>query len=114
MKIGISKISIAAASMGLVLFSGSQMFAQKKGDAAKGKMVFEENCAVCHNADSEERKIGPGFKGLFKHPKLANGKAVNDANVLDMIKTGGNGMPSYADIISDDEKTNVIAYLKTL
>ena len=30
-----------------------------KGDAAKGKQVFEQ-CAVCHNADSDEKKMGPG------------------------------------------------------
>ena len=50
-------------------------------DAAKGKANFEANCSVCHNADSTERKMGPGLKGLFKHDKLANGKAVNEANV---------------------------------
>jgi mono/diheme cytochrome c family protein len=39
---------------------------------------------------------------------------VNEANVRAMINAGGNGMPSYADMLSDDEKNNVIAYLKTL
>src|SRR5579884_2716419 len=29
--------------------------AQKKGDAAKGKEVFEQ-CAVCHNTDTDEKK----------------------------------------------------------
>ena len=50
------------------------MFAQTKkgasGDAAKGKATFEDNCAVCHNADSAEKKGGPGLKGLFKKAKL--------------------------------------------
>src|SRR5579862_4549538 len=46
-----------------------------KGDAAKGKAVFEDNCAICHNADSTEDKVGPGLKGLFKKGphKLADG-----------------------------------------
>jgi cytochrome c len=83
------------------------------GDAAKGKEVFDQ-CSVCHNADSTEQKIGPGLKGLFKRDKLANGKAVNDANVRNQINDGGNGMPAYKDILSDQEKDNVIAYLKTL
>ncbi len=85
----------------------------KPGDAAKGKEVFDQ-CSVCHNADSTETKVGPGLKGLFKHPKLQNGKPVNEANVRDMINSGGNGMPSYADQLSADDKNNVIAYLKTL
>lgn len=83
------------------------------GDAAKGKEVFDQ-CSVCHNADSTDTKIGPGLKGLFKHDKLASGKPVNEANVRAQINDGGNGMPAYKDILSDKEKDDVIAYLKTL
>lgn len=86
---------------------------QKGGDAAKGKEVFEQ-CGVCHNADSTEKKMGPGLKGLYKKAKLTNGKPVNDASVKAVINAGGNGMPSYESILSDEEKSNVIAYLKTL
>ena len=85
----------------------------KAGDAAKGKEVFEQ-CSVCHNADSDETKVGPGLKGLFKHAKLQNGKPVNEANVRDMINNGGGGMPSFGDQLSDEDKGNLIAYLKTL
>ena len=83
------------------------------GSAEKGKEVFDQ-CSVCHNADSTETKIGPGLKGLFKHDKLVNGKPVNEANVRAKIDEGGNGMPSYKDILSNQEKDDVIAYLKTL
>jgi cytochrome c2 len=83
------------------------------GSAEKGKEVFDQ-CSVCHNADSTEVKIGPGLKGLFKHDKLVNGKPVNEANVRAKIDEGGNGMPSYKDILSNQEKDDVIAYLKTL
>jgi cytochrome c len=84
-----------------------------QGDAAKGKDVFEQ-CGVCHNVDTDEKKMGPSLKGLFKKAKLNNGKPVNDANVLEQINNGGNGMPAYADILSADDKANVMAYLKTL
>lgn len=87
--------------------------ASPKGDAAKGKETFEA-CAVCHNVDTDERKMGPSLKGLFKRDKLVNGKKVTDENVKALINAGGNGMPSYQDILSDDDKDNVIAYLKTL
>ena len=99
-----------------VSLAATLALAQKKGkagDPAKGKEVFEQ-CAVCHNAGSEEKKTGPGLKGLFKRAKLKNGKAVNDQNVRATIEAGGNGMPAYREMLSDDEKTNVIAYLKTL
>jgi mono/diheme cytochrome c family protein len=82
-------------------------------DAAKGKEVFEQ-CGVCHNADSDEKKMGPGLKGLFKKAKMANGKKPTEDVVRAIINNGGNGMPAYAEILSDEEKDNVIAYLKTL
>jgi cytochrome c len=99
----------AVGAMGLLM--GTQVFG---ADAAKGKATFEDNCSVCHNSDSEERKMGPGLKGLFKHDKLANGKAVNEANVTGMINEGGNGMPPFADTLTKAEKEDVVAFLKTL
>ena len=98
-----------------VALTGSMMLlaSAKKPDAAKGKEVFDQ-CSVCHNADSTDKKIGPGLKGLFKHDKLVNGKAVNEANVRAKIDEGGNGMPGYKDILSDQERADVIAYLKSI
>jgi cytochrome c len=87
--------------------------AAPKGDAAKGKEVFEQ-CAVCHNADSDEKKMGPGLKGLFKKDKLTNGKKPTEANIRTKIDEGGNGMPAYKDMLSEQEKDDLIAYLKTL
>jgi cytochrome c len=84
-----------------------------KGDAAKGKEVFEQ-CGVCHNADSEEKKMGPGLKGLFQKEKLTNGKKPTEANIRTRVDEGGGGMPAYKDILSDQEKDDLIAYLKTL
>jgi mono/diheme cytochrome c family protein len=104
-------IALAAAS----LYSPSAYAQGKKGggDAAKGKTVFEQ-CAVCHDAESNDAKIGPGLKGLFKNSKLPSGKAPTDANVMTQINDGGNGMPAYKDILSAAEKADLLAYLKTL
>jgi cytochrome c len=76
--------------------------------------VYEDNCATCHNSDSTEVKLGPGLKGLFKRAKLGSGKAVNEANVLDVINKGGDAMPPLGDALKSADKDNVIAYLKTL
>lgn len=99
---------------GGVLLAG--VVALGAGDAAKGKDVFDQNCSVCHNSDSTDAKIGPGLKGLFKKAELANKKKVSDANVLDFINKGSSekGMPGFADILSDTEKADLVAYLKTL
>jgi len=98
----------------VVLFAGVSAFGG--GNAEKGKDVFEQNCGVCHNADSTERKMGPGLKGLYKKAELVNKKKVTDANVLDFINKGSSekGMPPFADQLTDQEKTDLVAYLKTL
>src|SRR5260221_14220950 len=99
--------------LGFSLTCSLAMGADKKGDAEKGKELFQQ-CAVCHNADSTEKKMGPGLKGLFSREKMNNGKKPTDATVREKIDEGGNGMPAYKEMLSDDEKDDLIAYLKTL
>jgi cytochrome c len=84
-----------------------------KGDPEKGKEIFQQ-CGVCHNADSTEKKMGPGLKGLFQKDEMTNKKKPTEANVRAKIDEGGNGMPAYKEMLSDEEKNDVIAYLKTL
>ncbi len=88
--------------------------AGKDGSAPKGKAVYEQQCVMCHNANSTERKVGPGLKGLFKHEKLANGKKATEQNIRAQIDGGGNGMPAYKDMLSQQERDDLVAYLKTL
>src|SRR5436305_12420586 len=95
------------------LAAGPKAGAGKAGDAAKGKETFEQ-CAVCHNVDSPEKKMGPSLQGLFKRKSLQSGKPMTDANVLNQINAGGNGMPAYQDMLSADEKANLLAYLHTI
>jgi cytochrome c len=85
----------------------------KAGDVAKGKETFEQ-CGACHNTEDDEKKMGPSLKGVFKKAKLTNGKKPTEATIKEVINKGGNGMPPYEELLSDEEKTNVIAYLKTL
>ena len=99
--------------LGFSLTCSLAVGADKKGDAEKGKEVFQQ-CGVCHNADSSEKKMGPGLKGLFQNEKMSNGKKPTEANVRAKVDEGGNGMPSYKEMLSDEEKNDLIAYLKTL
>ena len=121
-----TKWKVAAAVLALtVAFSGA--FAQQKGgakkggkgaakaagDAAKGKEIFEGKCIVCHNADDNEKKIGPGLKGV-KAGKLPSGKAATHDVILGIVNEGGGGMPAYKELLTDAEKDDVIAYVLTL
>ncbi len=109
-----SRLFVLATSAVLAIPLAAAPPAEKgKGDPAKGKAIFTQ-CSVCHNPDSDVKKVGPGLKGLFKRDKLINGKKVTEANVRAMINAGGNGMPPYQELLSDAEKDSVIAFLKTL
>ncbi len=55
-----------SAGIGGLLLAGLLTAADKKeGDAVKGKEVFEQ-CGVCHNTDTDEKKIGPSLKGALQ------------------------------------------------
>jgi cytochrome c len=99
----------------VTVFSVTMSGAAKPGDAAKGKDTFSMNCDVCHNSDSAEPKVGPGLKGLFKRDNLNNKKKVTEANVMELINKGSPvGMPGFEDSLSEQERADVLAYLKTL
>ncbi len=85
----------------------------KAGDVAKGKELFEAKCIVCHNPDSNEKKIGPGLKGV-KDGKLPSGKPATHDVILEVVNAGGGGMPAYKELLTDEEKNDVIAYVLTL
>ncbi len=82
-------------------------------DAVRGKALFEL-CSACHDPASAERKVGPGLKGLFKRARLLNRKPVTEKNVRAVIDEGARGMPAFRDMLSEQEKDDLIAYLRTL
>jgi len=112
-------LKLLSLGLGLIVFLGVVFLpsavaqAPKAGSAEKGKEVFEQ-CSVCHNSDSDEKKMGPGLKGLFKREKMQNGKKVTEESVRAIINVGGNGMPAYEELLSAEERTDLMAFLKTL
>ena len=107
------RVLIAVNSICLLALMSAGSAHAAAGNVAKGKEAFEQ-CAVCHNVDSPEQKMGPSLQGLFKRKMLKSGKPVNEANVTNQINNGGNGMPAYQDMLSAEEKTNLLAYLHSL
>lgn len=88
-----------------------------KGGAAAGKVLFVKNCALCHNADKAEKKIGPSLKGVLKNKELpASHKPATEANVAEQVEKGSpsKGMPAFGAKLSKAEIDSLIAYLKTL
>ena len=85
------------------------------GSAAKGKDVFDQKCAICHFADSDQKKIGPGLKGLSKRGTFTvNGNKVTTESLKTWIENGDSQMPGMKDVLDAAQIRDVVAYVKTL
>ena len=93
--------------------------------AERGQRIYERTgCNACHSIDVTIG-VGPGFKGLFgKTEKLQDGgTVVVDENYIresiltpqaTMVEGYPPVMPSFQGILSDEEITDIIEYIKTL
>jgi cytochrome c len=82
---------------------------------ARGKTVFQSKCALCHYADNDQKKIGPGLKGLSKRGTFTvNSNKVTDENLKEWIENGDELMPPFKEALEPAQIKDVISYVKTL
>jgi cytochrome c oxidase subunit II len=72
-------------------------------DASAGEEVFAENCSVCHGADGHGGNGGPDLRTMPK--------AQEQASAEEQVTNGGGGMPPFSGILSEEEISNVAAYV---
>jgi heme/copper-type cytochrome/quinol oxidase subunit 2 len=72
-------------------------------DAAAGKEVFADNCSVCHGADGLGGNGGPDLTTMPK--------AQEQASAEEQVTDGGGGMPPFGGTLSEEEISNVAAYV---
>ncbi len=88
------------------------------------KIYKEKGCNACHSVDGSVL-VGPSFKGIFGHAAvMQDGSSVNvDENYIKqsiiepqahVVKGFQPVMPSFKGILSDEEVTALVAYIKTL
>jgi mono/diheme cytochrome c family protein len=117
--LGIATLAVAGA---LLAQDSPEKPASKKsashgaaGSAARGKEVFEKKCSMCHFADSDAKKIGPGLKGLSKRGTFTvNGNKVTTEALTTWIENGDSLMPGMKDTLETAQIKDVVAYVKTL
>ena len=115
---GISVVLICGALAGGALFA--QDSAKKTGGAnaaavARGKSLFQQKCSVCHYDTSDQKKIGPGLKGISKRGTFSvNGNKITDDSLKTWIENGDQLMPPFKDVLEPAQVKDVIAYVKTL
>jgi mono/diheme cytochrome c family protein len=93
--------------------------AKKSGNgaaaAARGKDIFDKKCAICHYAENDQKKIGPGLKGISKRGTFTvNNNKVTDETLRIWIENGDTLMPPFKDVLEPAQIKDVVAYVKTL
>ncbi len=103
--------------MGMVLLLfpliASSGLAETIGGVQAGKTIFEKNCISCHGKKGE----GRGF--LSTLPSLSDTQYMagkTDAELLEKITNGGKGtgMPAWKNVLNEQDRWNVLAYIRTL
>ena len=84
------------------------------GSVDRGAVFFNARCLSCHSADSDEKKLGPGLKGLLKKENLPHsGRPATVENVKQQLLKPVLTMPAFPKL-TDRQMADLIAYLETL
>jgi|SRR5580698_4447746 mono/diheme cytochrome c family protein len=80
-----------------------------------GRRIYDNYCDRCHAPYSSRGRQGPSMKGVFQRPYLPmSGMPANDDRVTDIVRLGRNKMPSFAQVLSQQQINDLLAYLHTL
>ncbi len=73
------------------------------GDAADGKLTYDNNCSSCHGADGTGNGSAPSLAEHASHE--------SDSEIVTIILDGEGSMPSFSNL-SDQEVANILAYIR--
>lgn len=94
--------------------------------AQRGKELFKQHkCLSCHTIDDESKQLAPALEGLFgSNRELEDGSTViaDEGYIKESIQYPGakvalgfnENMPSYRDLMNDQELQDVTNYIKAL
>jgi cytochrome c oxidase cbb3-type subunit 2 len=93
-------------------------------DLERGRAVYNKWCAGCHGDDGKGTGEAAAFmlprprdftRGDYQIRTTASGELPTDADIRRMVDGGmpGTSMPGWASRLSEDERNDVVAYLKT-
>jgi mono/diheme cytochrome c family protein len=107
-----------AAGLGIVggtaLVSGCHSAPALTPQEAEGKHLYAVRCAHCHeDNDLALKKVPPDLHGVFKRSILPGGAPATDAEVRHVVLAGKGLMPSFAGRFTEDQMTELLAYLHT-
>jgi len=85
-------------------------FSQSKGNPSAGKSTYDKLCSSCHGKDG----TGLGIMPSFRNAQYMSSRTEQD--LFQKITTGGEGtgMPPFNSRLAEQDRWNVIAYIRTL
>lgn len=81
---------------------------------ASGRRIYDRRCDECHNPYGSWSWRGPSMVGVFKKQYLPSGTPANEERVREVILRGKAKMPSFHDVLTEQELDLLMAYLHTL
>jgi mono/diheme cytochrome c family protein len=82
---------------------------------AEGRKLYDNYCDRCHEPYSSRGKKGPSLKGVFKKQYLSvSGLPANDERMTDIIKNGRAKMEGFRQVMTDQQISDLLAYMHTL
>jgi len=80
-----------------------------------GRRLYDNYCDRCHAPYSSRGRQGPSMKGVFQKQFLPmSGMPANDDRVSDIIRLGREKMPGFGQVLSQQQISDLLAYLHTL
>jgi mono/diheme cytochrome c family protein len=77
--------------------------------AERGREIFYYKCWFCHN---EFSTTAPHLTGLYQRGTLLSGLPVNDENVKNRIRNGGENMAAYKYTLSDADIDDLVSFVR--
>ncbi len=81
---------------------------------AAGRRVYDAHCLACHSAYSRSGKNGPSLKSIFRKPYFPSGTPANDERMKDVILLGRPMMPAFRGQLTEQQMSDLLAYMHTL
>ena len=81
---------------------------------AEGKHLYQVRCAHCHqDNDLALKKAPPDLHRVFSANTLPSGAAASDSEVARVVLAGKGMMPSFNGRFTDQQMSDLLAYLHT-
>lgn len=91
-------------------------YANRVEEAIKaGKTIFQQQCVVCHG--DKGRSDGPAGMALSPRPSDLTSEEVQaqtDGALFWKISEGRGAMPAFKNMLSEEQRWQVVTYLRTL